>query len=187
MDIAEFGTLALCSDNKPYSLPINFVQVKGEIVFHGSNKGKKIEIIKENNMASFSCVESYSILSSYFSTDSGDASPATHFFKSIIIDGSIEFITDYKQKEHALEKLMQKYQKEGKYTPLSDAMYKRMIPSVCMYKLVPKDISAKFKFGQNFMTERFDRVVQHLKERGSNIDLLTIKLMKELYKEKAKH
>ena len=31
LDNAEFGTLALCVDNKPYSVPINFVESEGDI------------------------------------------------------------------------------------------------------------------------------------------------------------
>lgn len=37
----EFGTLALCKDNKPYSVPLNFVEYKGDIYFHGAKKVKK--------------------------------------------------------------------------------------------------------------------------------------------------
>jgi len=42
---AEYGTLAICSNNKPYSLPLNFVQVDDSIYFHGSKKGRKIGIL----------------------------------------------------------------------------------------------------------------------------------------------
>ena len=39
---SEYGTLALCNNNIPYSIPINFVQVNNCIYFHGAKKGKKI-------------------------------------------------------------------------------------------------------------------------------------------------
>lgn len=182
LDNASFGILALSSDNKPYSVPINFVEVNGEIFFHGAKKGKKIDIIKENSNASFSVVEDYSLLPSYFSSDKGDACPATHLFKSVIIDGNIEFIDEYEQKAEALEALMQKLQKEGKYIPLNNEMYKKAINATCIYKLIPKETKAKFKLGQQFNEERFQRVSKHLKERGTKKDLETLKLLEEFKK-----
>lgn len=177
---AEFGTLAICMDNKPYSLPLNFVEINGEIFIHGAKKGKKIEIMKNNNNTSFSVVESYSLLPSYFSTDDGRASPATHMFKSIIIDGHIEFIEDYDVKASVLEMLMHKYQKEGGYKPLNDAIYKKIINATCIYKLVPTQSSAKFHLGQDYNEQRFSRVKEHLLKRGTIKDIATLKLMESL-------
>lgn len=179
LDNAEYGTLALCVDNKPYSLPINFVEYNNEMFFHGAKKGKKIDYINKNANASFSVVEAYSLLPSYFSTDTGNAAPATHLFKSIIIDGKIEFVEDYNEKAQALEALMKKYQKEGNYTPLHDAMYEKIITATCIYKLVPEETKAKFKLGQAFTKERYERVTSHLKQRGTPKDLETLKLIEE--------
>lgn len=178
---ASFGTLSLSIDNKPYSTPLNFVEFEDEIYFHGAKKGKKIDIIKENAYASFCVVEDYSLLPSYFSSDKGDACPATHLFKSVIIDGKIKILEDYNEKATALEMLMQKLQKERKYIPLNNEMYKKAINATCVYKLIPANITAKFKLGQNFNEERYQRVVSHLKQRGEKKDLETLKLL-ELYK-----
>ncbi|WP_421717153.1 pyridoxamine 5'-phosphate oxidase family protein [Arcobacter arenosus] len=178
---SSFGTLCLCFDNKPYSIPLNFVEFENEIYFHGAKKGKKMDIIKENTYASFCVVEDYSLLPSYFSSDKGDACPATHLFKSVIINGQIKVLEDYNQKANALEMLMQKLQKEGKYIPLNNEMYKKAINGTCVYKLIPTNTTAKFKLGQNFNEERYQRVVSHLKQRGTKKDLETLELI-ELYK-----
>jgi len=183
LDEAEYGTLALCSNNKPYSVPINFVEVDGEIYFHGAKKGKKMTLIKENAQASFSVVESFSLLPSYFSSDKGDACPATHLFKSVIIDGVMKIVDDYDEKAQALEALMQKLQKEGKYIPLNHEMYKKAINAVALYKLIPEEISGKCKFGQNFNEKRYERVSSHLIERGTPKDLATLKLINEYKKQ----
>lgn len=179
IDNTEFGTLAICKDNKPYSVPVNYVAINNEIYIHGKKKGKKIEIMQENSNASFSIVESYSILPSYFSTDDKRANPATHMYKSIIIDGHIEFIDDYNEKVNALEFLMQKYQKEGGYIPLNDDIYKKIINATCIYKLVPSEVSAKFHLGQDHSEQRFQRISEHLKNRGTKKDLLTLKLIEK--------
>jgi len=175
----EYGTLALCHNNRPYSIPLNFALIDDEIFIHGSTKGKKIDIIKSNSYASFSVVEPFSLLPSYFSTDDGNASPATHMYKSVIIDGHIEFIEDYDKKVIALEALMQKYQKEGGYTPLNDMIYKKIINATVLYKIVPSSTSAKFYLGQNHNEERFQRISKHLKQRGTAKDLKTLKLIEE--------
>ena len=181
LDNAEYGTLALCMNNKPYSVPINFVRINKNIYFHGAKKGKKIEMIKANSLASFSVVESLSLLPSFFSSDKGDACPSTHLFKSVIIDGEIQFIENYDEKEEVLQALMEKLQKEGGYIPLNDAMYKKAINATLIYKLRANEIKAKFKLGQHFTQERYQRVCEHLQQRGSQKDLQTLQLIQMYY------
>jgi len=183
LDNAEFGTLALCVENKPYSLPINFVELNGEIFFHGAKKGKKIDIMKTNPFACFSVVEDYSLLPSYFSNDKGNACPATHLFKSVIIDGDIKFVEKYEEKVEALQGLMEKLQSEGGFNHMSDKkMYEKAINATELFKLVPNKKRAKFKLGQNFNEERYERVKEHLKKRGTKKDLATLKLLEEYKK-----
>ncbi len=170
---AEYGTLALCADNKPYSVPINFVYVDEIFYFHGSKSGKKIEYIKSNPNASLNVVLPYSIIQSYFSSNDGLASPTTHFFKSISIDGEIEFIKEYEKKVFILEALMKKFQPEGKYIPLSEKVYSKVINATEIFKLNPNEIRAKFKLGQHLPKERFNMIIEHLETRGSEIDKLS--------------
>ena len=175
----SYGTLALCSNNIPYSVPINFVQINNNIYYHGAKKGKKMDIIHNNSVASFSVVESYSIIQSYFSSNDNLACPATHFFKSVCIDGEIQLVNNYDEKVLALQGLMQKLQPEGKYKPLNEEVYTKMINATQVYKLVPKNIKGKIKLGQHLSQERFDMIIKYLKQRNSKIDNLTIKYMKE--------
>jgi nitroimidazol reductase NimA-like FMN-containing flavoprotein (pyridoxamine 5'-phosphate oxidase superfamily) len=180
LDNAKYGTLAICNKNKPYSLPINFIELNNEIYFHGSKKGRKIDILENNQFASFSVVESYSMIQSYFSSNDELACPATQFFKSIIIDGEIKFVENYDEKIKVLSDLMNKLQIEGKYKPLSEEVYQKAINATTIYKLIPNEIKAKFKFGQHLNQERFDMIIKHLEERANEKDILTIKLMKKL-------
>lgn len=179
---SEYGTFALCSDNKPYSVPVNFVYHDDSIYFHGAKKGKKKDIILANSFASFSVVEPYSMIQSYFSSKDNTACPATHFFKSVFAEGKITIIEDYDEKANALQLLMQKLQPEGKYISLNDEIYKKMINATEVFRFDIDKISGKIKLGQHLPKERFDMILEHLEERGSDIDMLTIKLMKENYK-----
>jgi len=151
---AQYGTLALCSDNKPYSVPINFVKIEDNIYFHGAKKGKKMIFIKDNILASFSVVESYSMIQSYFSSTENLACPATHFFKSIIIDGDIKIVDNYDEK-----------------------VYKKAIDIAEVFKLIPSELKGKIKLGQNLPKERFDMIIEYLEQRGSEIDKLTVRDM----------
>ena len=176
---AEYGTLALCEDNIPYSVPVNFVNIEENIYFHGSQNGRKAEMMSKNPLCSFSVVEPYSLIQSYFSSLEGLACPATHFFRSVSIQGKIEIVSDYDEKVLALELLMKKLQKEGKYKPMGDEVYQKTINITQVYKIVSLDIKGKVKLGQHLPQERFDMILEHLELRGNEIDKLTIKEMRE--------
>lgn len=175
----EYGTLALCKDNKPYSVPINFVYKNGLFYFHGSKKGKKMEYIESNQYVSLSVVESFSMIQSYFSSNENMACPATQFFKSVSIDGSIEIVTNYNEKVLALQLLMEKLQPEGKYKHLNDKSYKKMIDVTEVFKLIPIHIKGKVKLGQHLPKDRFDMIIEYLEKRGTQIDKITIKEMRD--------
>jgi len=175
----EYGTLAICVDNKPYSVPLNFVKIGDALYFHGAKKGRKIDILKQNMQASFSVVESYSMIQSYFSSKEELACPATQFFKSVTVDGNIVFVDKYDEKVQAMSALMQKLQPEGGYKPLSDEAYTKVINATLVYKLNVEKLRAKFKFGQHLSQERFEMIIEHLAARGDDVDIVTIEAMKE--------
>ena len=181
IDTAEYGTLALCdTEGKPYALPINYVRIGDDLYFHGSKKGRKIEAIESNKQASFSIVETLSFVPSYFSTKEDLACPATQFYRSVSIDGFIEFVDDYKEKVLALSKLMEKLQPEGKYQSMSKAVYQKAIDATRIFKLIPNEISGKFKLGQQHSKERLELIIKNLEARGTQTDLKTVALMREI-------
>jgi nitroimidazol reductase NimA-like FMN-containing flavoprotein (pyridoxamine 5'-phosphate oxidase superfamily) len=177
----EYGTLALSNlDNQPYSVPLNFAFYHGVFYFHGSLKGKKTAIIKENRKASFSIVKPLSFIPSYFSSDDGMACPATAFFQSVIAAGNIEIISDYEEKILGLTKLMQKLQPEGKYMPMDDGVYEKIVNATLVYKLIPNEITAKLKVGQGNSDSKMERIIKYLEERGSEIDLETLRIIRTI-------
>ena len=179
----EYGTLALSVEDKPYSLPINYVHEDNVIYFHGSLKGRKMEMLRANPHVSFSVVENYSVIQSYFSSTEGLACPATQFFKSVVIEGRIVIVEDFAEKIHALTLLMQKLQSEGGYKPFSDEAYKKMIDATAIFRLDVSERKAKFKFGQHLNQERFDMILKSLEERNSDLDSATIAMMREFRKQ----
>ncbi len=180
LDKAEYGTLAVSNENTPYAVPLNFVRIEENIYFHGALKNKKMKMLEKNPYVSFSVVESYSIIASFFSSRDGLACPATHFFKSVSIDGVAKVVSNREEKAMMFEAMMQKLQPEGGYKPFSDDAYNKALKATAVVKIVPSNISCKFKFGQHLDEERFGMILEHLKERNSDIDNETIELMKNL-------
>ena len=172
--------MALCSDNKPYSLPVNFVYYGDVIYFHGALSGRKMKTLRTNPKVSFSIVENFSLIASYFSSTDELACPTTQFFKSIVIDGEVTIIEAKEEKIKALTLLMQKLQPEGGYKSFDNSEYDAMLNATVVLRIDIQDLRAKFKFGQHLNQERFDMILSHLQERDSEIDKETIKMMKSL-------
>jgi len=180
LEQAEYGTLALF-DGAPYSVPVNFVYHDGAVYFHGAKKGRKASALTTNPRVSMSIVESFSLIPSYFSSNEGLACPATHFFKSVIIEGEASFVEETAEKGRVMQALMEKLQPEGKYRDFSDPAYETMLGATGVIRIDIKEIRAKFKFGQHLSEERFEMIIEHLESRGDERDLGTMKMMKKIY------
>ena len=179
-DRAEYGTLALSDEGKPYSVPVNFVVIEGVIYFHGAQRGRKMNIISKNIKLSFSVVENYALIPSYFSSTEGLACPATQFFKSIIVDGEAELVESREEKAKMFEALMQKLQPEGQYKAFEDEAYDKVLSATAVVKINPTEVRAKFKFGQHLDEERFSMITEYLKKRGEPLDVETLHLMESM-------
>lgn len=182
---AEYGTLALCSNETPYSIPVNFVHEEDVVYFHGSLSGRKMKTLQANPNVSFSIVENFSLIASYFSSTEGLACPATQFFKSIVIDGEVSMVKSRDEKMNAMTLLMQKLQPEGGYKPFEDGIYEKMLNATAVLRIDIKELRAKFKFGQHLDKERFDMILSHLEKRDTPIDVETIEMMKTMRDENA--
>ena len=186
LDKAEYGTLALCMDKKPYAVPINFVRVDEDIYFHGALKNKKMKMLEENPNVSFSVVENYALIDSDFSSTECLACPATQFFKSVSIDGLATIEESREVKAKVFEALMQKLQPKGGYKPFSHSDYDQVLKATALVKIEVEKMTCKFKFGQHLNEERFEMIVSALLERGTQIDRETIKEMHIYRKNHAK-
>ena len=178
LDKAEYGTLALCVENKPYAVPLNFVRIDDDIYFHGALKNKKMKMLEQNPHVSFSVVENYALIDSDFSSVDGLACPATQFFKSVSIDGVVSLVEHRDEKSKVFEALMQKLQPKGGYKPFSDKAYDAAIKNTAVVKLQVENLSCKFKFGQHLNEERFEMILSALLERGRQTDIKTVEIMK---------
>lgn len=178
LDKAEYGTLALCVDDTPYSVPVNFVRIEDDIYFHGALSNRKMKMLNQNPNVSFSVVENYALIDSDFSSIDGLACPATQFFKSVSMEGVVNVLENRDEKAKVFEALMKKLQPKGGYKSFSDTAYDSAIKATAVVKMAVSSITCKFKFGQHLNNERFEMICAHLAKRGTKIDNKTIEIMK---------
>lgn len=176
----EYGTLSLAGDGEPYGAPVNFVWFDGCVCFHGAKEGRKAEMMAKNPKAAFSVVKPYSLIPSYFS-DTVAACPATQYFASAHIAGSVKIVEDDAEKCAVLNAMMQKLQPDGGYETIDSAnpMYAKMTAQTAVWKLTPTHTSMKVKAGQNLPKERKEAITYKLRERGSALDADTAQCMSE--------
>jgi len=179
MDYGFLGTINEAGE--PRVLPLNFVWLNGCIYFHGSRAGEKMRSMAADSRVCFTVAKPYARIPSYWS-DPELACPATVYFKSVLITGRAEDVTDPAEKAEALSAFMRKLQPEGGYAPIdpADERYARQLAGTAVVKITPDAVTAKFKFGQNMKGDKRQAVVDRLLERDGPLDRETAELMKRL-------
>ncbi len=175
---APYASLALREKEGVSVVPVSFAGDTKAIYFHGKKGGRKMEAIRQNPRIFVSIVELGSLIPSYFSSEEGLACPATQFFASLEIEGVARELHSPQEKARALEMLMQKYQPEGGYLPLTDeSRYANTLEATAVVEIAVEQIRPKVKYGQKLPAERWERICRFLAERKSPLDLETLRRM----------
>ena len=171
----QTGRIASIDDNGfPQIIPMNFVFINDAVYMHSHIRGEKLDNIKRNQKVGFEVDKSLEFLPSYFS-DPADASLADTLYISVVIKGNASIVSDKEEKTNVLNGLMEKYQPEGGYEPISPDM--DVLKGVEVIKVVPKSLKGKYKIGQNMdMKSRVDLARQIL-ERNSHTAKETLDIM----------
>ena len=127
------GVLALCGkDGAPYAVPMSYVYDGENIYFHGAKQGHKLDIIAENPTVSFCVVNMDQIVPEKFTT----------FFKSVIVFGNIQVMTEDEEKLAAIRKLAKKYSPDETEEATMAEINSQWKP-MCLLKLSPTHITGK--------------------------------------------
>ena len=129
--------LGLSDNDRPYVVPLNygwsFDNNALTFYFHSAVEGKKLDIIKNNSRACFEIDTDHKLVEA--------AEPCKHGFaySSVIAFGSIEFISEPKEKIYALN-MMMKHQsgKDAEHNYSEEALSR-----VCVYKMIADEFSGK--------------------------------------------
>jgi uncharacterized protein len=128
---ATICNLALCQDNIPYIVPLNFGYKDGCLYFHSAKVGKKLDMIRENNNV---CVE-FDI--GHRMNRRKSACDWSFDYKSVVGFGKAFLIDDQKGKRQGLEIIMNHYSKR-KFKFLDEKIRNVLIIKIKISKMTGK-------------------------------------------------
>ena len=175
--LSEENTGRISSIDKegfPQIIPMNFVFLDNSVYMHSHIRGEKIENIKRDSKVGFEVDRNLEFLPSYFS-DPDDASLADTLYISVVIKGEAILVEDKKEKVLALNGLMEKYQPEGRYTPMREDM--DVLDATAVIKVTPKEMNGKYKIGQNMSKEEKMELATKILDKNSKTAKDTVKIM----------
>jgi nitroimidazol reductase NimA-like FMN-containing flavoprotein (pyridoxamine 5'-phosphate oxidase superfamily) len=136
IDKCEVCRLGLSDDNVPYIIPMNYgYKYENDILtlyFHCAKEGKKLDIIGRNPRACFEMDCSHKLII---------AEEAWHYtmeYESVVGEGEIHLCDDVEDKVEGLNLLMEKYEKNKKFT-----FPDHIIDSVAILKLEVSEFTGK--------------------------------------------
>lgn len=169
------GRIATIDENGyPQIIPMNFVFLNDVIYMHSHVKGEKIDNVTRNEKAGFEVDRELEFLPSYFE-DPHNAALADTLYISVVIKGAASVVSDRVEKTLALNGLMQKYQPEGQYDPITPDM--KVHNGVAVIKITPKVLYGKYKIGQNLSASDRIKLAEKIFKRGSKNAADTLKIM----------
>ena len=178
----EFGYLGI-NDSKGFArpVPLQFIYLGGDIYFHGADEGEKFQVFTKKSKVSFSMIKALSMMPSYW-TAKDYACPATSYYLSGYGTGTGELVDNLDDKAFYLNKIMEKYQQEGGYITIDASlpMYKKALKETAVFRINSLNWDIKCKVGQNLKQSKRENILDHLKNRGSDIDKETIYWIKLL-------
>jgi uncharacterized protein len=153
---------SLDSNGYPQVIPMNFVYDDAAVYMHSHPFGEKLDNIRRNPNVGFEVDQHICFLPSYY-FHPRDASQADTLYISVVIKGKAEIVQSNEEKALALNALMKKYQKEGRYEALNANM--PSVHEVAIIKVIPKDMRGKYKIGQHWARPYRLKMARNIIER----------------------
>lgn len=146
----------------PQVIPMNFVYANDVVYMHSHPFGEKLQNIARNAKVGFEVDQHVCFMPSYYFHPT-DASQADTLYISIVIKGTAALVSDNREKAMALNALMEKYQKEGRYEQLDEHM--PVVNEVAVIKVAPDEMKGKYKIGQHWSRPYRLKIAQQIVER----------------------
>jgi len=156
---------AVTADGRPLMRAIHVARHDGGLVLHGARLGDKVEALSGRVVV---CAERVvAEIPSHF-THAERACPATTFFRSAMLHGTVRELTHPADKAPALQALMQRHQPQGGYRPITaeDPFYTASIDGVRVWHIVPDKVVAKAGLGSSKPVEWKRRALRGLWRLG---------------------
>ena len=137
IDMSKTVCIAMIDQDVPYVLPMSYGYelVNNELILylHCAKQGRKIDILNTNNNVCFTIFNQGTPIHAETPCNSG------YYFSSVIGNGKVEWINENAEKKKAL-KIMFEHQ-SGQEVEFNE----QQANSVCVFKIVSDDFSAKKK------------------------------------------
>lgn len=164
-------------DGRPILRTVHGVIVDDQLMFHGAPAGEKLAAI--GRPAVLAADEIVAEIPSYF-TDPERACPATTFYRSAQVHGTLTEVHDLDLKARALQTLMEKYQPEGGHIKIAadDPRYTKAVAGILIVAVSLAQLDAKFKLGQNRRSDEMAHILAELWRRGHADDPAAIDILR---------
>ncbi len=163
-------------DGAPVLRTVNPVVLDEGVYFHGSPAGEKTLCV--GRAAVLQAEHVVATIPSYF-VHPEKACPATTFYQSVQVHGTLERLDDPGRKALVLQELMRKFQREGGHTPITaqHPLYRAAVRGILVVGMSLERLSGKSKLGQNRTPDEIRQVLEGLWRRGAPGDLEAIELI----------
>ena len=129
-DVSFLSTISV-DDGYPYAIPINHVYLDGNIYYHCSKKGHKLDNIKENSKVCVSAVSEYEFVPDKFTVG----------YKSVVVFGKASVVEDEDEKRMVLREVIKTYSTD--YIEAGNEYVEKLFKITDVIKVVPEKISGK--------------------------------------------
>ena len=129
-DVSFLSTISI-DDGYPYAIPMNHVYLDGNIYYHCSKKGHKLDNIKENSKVCVSAVSEYEFVPDKFTVG----------YKSVVVFGKASVVEDEDEKRMVLREVIKTYSTD--YIEAGNEYVEKLFKITDVIKVVPEKISGK--------------------------------------------
>ena len=123
--------LGLCAEGEAYIVPMCFGYDGEALYFHGAEKGKKIDMLRENPRVCFE----FDVLDEVAGSEK--ACDWDMHYRSVIGFGTAELLDDTAAKEEALQSIMSQYTKKAFTFP------EKMVQHTCVIRVTIESVTGK--------------------------------------------
>lgn len=162
---------------QPVLRTLHALVLDGALYFHAAPVGEKSETV--GKAAVIAADEMVATIPSHV-FDPERACPATTYYRSAQAHGTLEAVDDPATKARMLQALMEKYQPEGGYVPITadDPRYRGAVRGIAVIRMTPEQIDGKAKLGQNRSADDLGKVLRFLWQRGEPGDPRAVDLVR---------
>ncbi|MBE0649749.1 MAG: pyridoxamine 5'-phosphate oxidase family protein [Bacteroidales bacterium] len=100
---SEICRIAMVDNGQPYLIPVNYGYSDNAIYIHSASKGRKIEVLKQNNRVCFEMDYGHEVLKDALACN------WTAKYRSLIGFGTVDILTDEEEKLFGLDQIMAHY------------------------------------------------------------------------------